>query len=356
VPDAVIRRAFDPERWDALGPTAAMQSGRWLGSMLSRLPGAPVTAIHGRGDEAVGFVGAVVDDPAAYEAYNPWRILRGPRPVFEEVHRGGHRIARHLGPEPTAMLPSLVLASPGYCGDPVGPAGTQDRAVTECLRRVCRWAWRQGIRTVAVLYTAPRAAPVVSAAVAALGGETFDLTSRSVRRVTWPDGDGFRAALGRRRSELRRQFRSLNAHGCTVDPVPVGSVFDEVVTARCELLHWYGQPADEAGEARRLRTLVTTFGTGLRLWATRRYGRLVACALFLAHGRTLHNVHVGTTALGRDTPFAHLAATYHGPMRDVSNREFDVIDYGIGHADTKRLQGCETVPLRGHLITRVSAT
>jgi Acetyltransferase (GNAT) domain len=346
----VICRAFDPARWDDLRPGPAVQSGRWLSVMLSRLPGEPLVAYSDGPAGAVGFVGAVISDPEAYEAYNPWMILRRPEPVFEEVHARGP-VAAGLGDAPGDLLPSAVLAAPGYIGDPAGPGGADPEAVRRILAGVCGWAREAGLATVSVLYTTPAGSAVVEPAVAALGGASFDLTSRGVLRVTWPDWAGRLAALPRRRREIQRQLRRLDEAGGTVSVLDPRPVFDEVIEARCALLRWYGQPVEESGERRRLRSLVDAFGAGALLFATRLEGRLVACALFVAHRRTLQNVYAGTTSEGRDTAFAHLAATYYEPARFVSRERFDLIDYSVGHAGTKRFQGCEFVPMRGHLIS-----
>ncbi|MFE4822133.1 hypothetical protein ACFRFU_38040 [Streptomyces sp. NPDC056704] len=348
---SAVSAAFDVARWDQLRPGPAVQGGRWLSSMLSRLPGEPVTVLHGDGDGEVGFTGAVITDANAYEAYNPWMILRRPEPVFPEVHASGRRVAARLGDEPEDMIPSLLLAAPGYLGDPVGPAAHRPEAVTECLSGVCAWARRAGLATVSVLYTTPAGSAVVEPAVAALGGASFDLTARSMMRVTWCDDTEFLGGLPRRRRiEVQRQLRRLSALGCVVGPGDARMRFDEVIEGRCELLRWYGQPVDEAGERRRLSTLIDTFGADLLLFTVEADGHVVAHALFVADGRTLQNVYVGTTKKGRDTPYAHLAATYHAPMRQATRDRFDWIDYGVGHADTKRVQGCDAVPLRGHLI------
>ncbi|MFI6444123.1 GNAT family N-acetyltransferase [Kitasatospora sp. NPDC050543] len=349
-----VSDTFDAARWDALRPGTAVQGGRWLSTMLSRLPGRPVTAVHAGPDGArgaVGFVGAVVEDPEAYEAYNPWLILRGPEPVFKEVYASGRQVAPQLGAAPERMLPGLVLTAPGYLGDPVGPAAGRPEEVLACLAGVCAWARSAGLATVTVLYTTPAAASTVEPAVAALGGESFDLTTRSVREVTWTDAEGFRQAIGRRRrAEMKRQLNRLAELGAEVGQGDPEARFEEVIEARCELVRRYGQPVDEAGERRRLRTLIDTFGPDLRLYTTERAGRIVAHSLFLAQNRTLQNIYTGTTEQGRDTPFAPLAATYHAPMSSASSERLDRIDYGIGHGSTKRLQGCRAIPLRGHLI------
>jgi hypothetical protein len=345
-----VSRAFDPARWDELSPAAAVHSSRWLNVMLSRLPGEPLMVVCDGPGGAVGFTGAVVTEPDAYEAYNPWLILRGPRPVFEEVHAKG-RAAPRIGDAPGELLPGAVLTAPGYIGDPAGPGAGDQEAVRRCLAGVCEWARQQGLATVSLLYTTRYAGAAVEAAVTRLGGDSFDLTSRGVLRVTWTDWAGRLAALPRRRKEIARQLRRLDDAGCTVSPMDPRPVIDEVVAARCALLAWYEQPYDYGREQQRLRSLLSSFGPDAALFTTARSGKIIACALFVAHGRTLQNVYAGTTPQGRETPYAHLAATYYAPAAYASADRFDVIDYSIGHAETKRFQGCEFTPMRGHVIS-----
>lgn len=346
-----ISTAFDAARWARLRPGAAVQSARWTDTMLSRLPGEPLMVLHEDDDGAgLGFTGAVVTDPAAYEAYNPWTILRADPEVFPAAHAAG-RVAPRLGEAADEMLPSAVLVAPGYLGDPVGPAAGRPHAVRDCLAAVRDHAEAAGLATVCVLYTSPDSSGVLEQAMGALGGESFDLTARSVLEVGWEDwADYHSGPRNRRRAEILRQLRRLADAGCEVLRENPEQRFDEVVASRCSLLRHYAQPADEAGERRRLRSLITTFGGDLVLYAVVRNGRLLTQALFVAEGRTLQNVYAGTTDEGRDTSYAHLAATYYAPLMHVTGKEFDRIDYGVGHEATKRLRGCLTIPLRGHLL------
>ncbi|MYW47278.1 GNAT family N-acetyltransferase [Streptomyces sp. SID161] len=342
---------FDDVRWDRLGPGAAVQGGRWLRSMISRLPGEPVTVRHEGPDGALAFTGAVVRDGDAYEAYNPWAILRRRDPVFPEAECSVRRVLPRLGDGPEEILPGLLLVAPGYLGDPVGPAADRPASVRHCLTDVCSWARGAGLATVSVLYTTPAASRALAPAVGALGGESFELTTRSMMPVTWDDEESLAAGRSkRRRIEVQRQLRRLAEHGCVVGTGDPDELFDEVVEARCTLLRWYGQPADEAAERRRLRTLIDSFGKDLLLCTAHLDNRLIAHALFVSDMRTLQNVYVGTTEAGRNAPYAHLAVTYHEPMRRTARERHDWIDYGVGHGDTKRLQGCDAVPLTGHVI------
>jgi hypothetical protein len=342
---------FDGAAWDRLRPGAAVQGGRWLRSMLSRLPGEPVTVRYDGPDGALALTGAVIRDGEAYEAYNPWAILRRAEPVFPEAECSVRRVLPQLGDGREEILPGLLLVAPGYLGDPVGPAADRPASVRQCLADVCAWAGRADLATVSVLYTTPSAARVLAPAVAALGGESFGLTTRSMMRVTWDDEEGLAAGRSkRRRIEVQRQLRRLAELGCAVGTADPGALFDEVVEARCALLRWYGQPADGTAERRRLRTLIDSFGSDLLLCTAHQDGRLIAHALFVSDRRTLQNVYVGTTEAGRGTPYAHLAVTYHEPMRRATRERYDWIDYGVGHGDTKRRQGCEAVSLTGHVI------
>ncbi|MFE2926843.1 hypothetical protein [Streptomyces goshikiensis] len=346
-----ILNTFDAGRWDQLRPAAAVQSARWIDIMLSRLPGDPLMVLHEDDDGlALGFTGAVVRDTDAYEAYNPWTLLRANPDVFPAAHIDGP-VAPHLGDEPTAMLPAALLVAPGYLGDPVGPASGRPDAVRDCLAAVRDHARMAGLATVCVFYTTPSGSAVLDPAVAALGGASFDLTARSVLELEWSDWVEYHSGpRNRRRAEILRQLRRLADAGCKVVQEDPRSRFGEVVASRCSLLRHYGQPVDDAGERRRLQSLIDTFGDDLVLFGVVREGRLLAQAVFVAQCRTLQNVYAGTTDEGRETPYAHLAATYYAPLIHVTAKEIDRIDYGVGHEATKRLHGCHTVPLRGHLL------
>ncbi|MFC9931567.1 GNAT family N-acetyltransferase [Streptomyces sp. NPDC127190] len=342
---------FDGAGWDRLGPGAAVQGSRWLRSMISRLPGEPVTVRYDGPNGALAFTGAVVRDGDAYEAYNPWAILRRKDPVFPEAECSAPRVLPQLGDGQEEILPGLLLVAPGYLGDPVGPAAHHPESMQQCLAEVCAWARGAGLATVSVLYTTPAASRVLAPAVGALGGDSFDLTTRSMMPVTWDDEEGLAAVRSRRRRfEVQRQLRRLAEHGCVIGTGDPDELFDEVVEGRCALLRWYGQPADEAAERRRLRTLIDSFGKDLLLYTAHHDGRLIAHALFVSDMRTLQNVYTGTTEAGRTIPYAPLAVTYHEPMRRATRERYDWIDYGVGHGDTKRLQGCGAVPLTGHVI------
>ncbi|MFF7361526.1 GNAT family N-acetyltransferase [Streptomyces sp. NPDC008125] len=342
---------FDGDGWDHLGPGAAVQGGRWLRSMISRLPGEPVTVLHSGPNGALAFTGAVIRDGDAYEAYNPWAILRRKDAVFPEAECSRRRVLPQLGDGPEEILPTLLLVAPGYLGDPVGAAADRPESVKQCLTDVCAWARGAGLATVSVLYTTPTASEVLEPAVGALGGESFELTTRSMMRVTWDDEKGLSVSRSKRqRIEAGRQLRRLAEHGCVVGTGDPDELFDEVVEGRCALLRWYGQPADEASERRRLRTLIDSFGRDLLLYTAHHDSRLIAHALFVSDRRTLQNVYVGTTEEGRNTPYAHLAVTYHEPMRRAARERYDWIDYGVGHGSTKRLQGCDAISLTGHVI------
>lgn len=346
----VVHLKFDPERWQGLEPHYPLQSGPWVRIMLSRLPGDPLMAVLERADGALGFTGTVVTTPHGHESYNPWALLRRPEPVFHDVHSAG-RVLPRLGDQPGELLPSVVLVAPGYMGDPVGQLAGQAEAVRECLTDIVDWARGEGASSVSVLYTSPSATTVLEPVVTELGGSTFPLTSRYTLPVTWSDWQEYVAGLpGDRKAEPNREIRRLSDSGHTVSGEEVEPVLDEIVAARCDHLTWSGQPADAAGERYRVASLVDAFGPDLMSFSVRRGGELLSSGLFLKHRRTLLRVYTATTEYGRQTPHAHVAATYYGPMGFVSQELFDVIDYGIGHGDDKRLHGCEELSLHGHVI------
>ncbi|MER7921410.1 MULTISPECIES: hypothetical protein [unclassified Streptomyces] len=77
---------------DQLGPGAEVQGARRLWSMITRLPGEPVTVLDDGPNGALAFTGAVVRDGDAYEAYHPWAIPRRKAPVFPEAECSDRRV------------------------------------------------------------------------------------------------------------------------------------------------------------------------------------------------------------------------------------------------------------------------
>jgi hypothetical protein len=344
-----ITAGFDRAAWEALEVSSPLLRAEWLEVMSSRLPG----AVHTITDRAgVGFLGTVVRDPAAYEAYNPYAILWRHPAVFELADPDRRRRALAARPvEAAQVLPALALVAPGYIGDPAGAAARSPDAVRACLTGIVDWCRDRGLAAAYVLYCGDSAA-TVEAATAALHGVRFPLTTRWRLPVWWDDWDGYLAGLtAARAKEIRRELRRAGEAGVRTRPIDVAGNVEEIVRARCDLLAGYGQAADVAAETRRLRGLLRTFGTDLTGYAAYTGDELIAATVCVRHGRSMHVVYTGTTRAGRALPFVHFLACFYAVIQDVRRGDLDEIDYGIGHGAGKRLRGCHGRPTYGYALT-----
>ncbi|MFE9475479.1 hypothetical protein [Streptomyces griseofuscus] len=83
-----------------------------------------------------------------------------------------------------------------------------------------------------MLYTTSAASQVLAPVGGALGGDSFELTTRSAMPVTYDD-EGLAAVRSKRRCiEVRRQLRRLAEHGCVVGSGGPYEPFVEFVGAR----------------------------------------------------------------------------------------------------------------------------
>lgn len=348
----LVSPGFDEAAWSAVPVSSALHSTRWLRAMASRVPGAPHTVTHQSG---LALFGAVVTDPDAYEAYNPYAVLWRDPPVFDVADPAARRDGlAGLGGTVDRLLPALVLVAPGYDGDPAGPAADDPAVLTECLRDVVDWAREHGLGGVYPLYTR---SPAVTGAVAALGGASFPLTSRWALPVWWDDWESYLDGLGgKRRREIARQRRRLAESGGVLGPVALAERFAEVLDCRCALLRRYGQHADVTAERARLSRLREAFGDDLDVHGVFHDGALVACSVSVRHGRSAHVVYAGATDAGHALPYAHFGAVFYAVVERTGRDQLDEVDYGIGHGEGKALRGCAHRALSGHAIGLDPAT
>src|SRR5829696_10355027 len=119
--------------------------------MASRVPGRLHTAVH---DDRAAALVAVVEDPGAYESYNPYALLFVDPPVFEVGDPAGRRQGlAELAVPPERVLPAAVVVHPGYAGDPAGDRAAAERAAPLLLADLRDWAAGRGLRCLAVLYS-----------------------------------------------------------------------------------------------------------------------------------------------------------------------------------------------------------
>lgn len=341
-----VSEGFDSATWSDIPVTNPLHSADWLRVMGSRIPGVPRT-VSAAGQ--IAWYGTIIDDPEAYEAYNPAAILLRDPPVFPLPDEDRRRRALTAIGKPADLLPALVLVAPGYLGDPAGPAAGDTGVISECLHDLAAWCRGEGLAGLYILYSSSAA---VAQAIVRLGGISFPLTDRCVMPVWWHDADSYLAGLSpKRRGEIRRQRRRIADADMTLSAIEVTDRVEEILDARCMTLRRYGQAADRGAELRRLQGLEEAFGGRLACFAALRDGSLVSYVVAVRHQRSLNVVHGGVTQAGRRLPFAHFAAAYYAVIEHTSRADYDEIDYGIGHIEGKVLRGCAVTAMNGHAIS-----
>lgn len=340
-----VCQGVDESAWRRLAVPSPLQSCAWLSVMASRLPGQVYTVTAG---DRIGFIGVLVRDEDAYEAYNPHAILWRDPPVFPLADPGRRR-ARLRGARGSGLLPALALVAPGYFGDPAGRDRHDPAVIREALAALVRWCAGNDIASLHILYTQDETAAVASA-VADLGGVSFPLTYRWRLPVWWDGWDSYLAGFTRKRARrIRYEVRAAAAAGIVPGRVDLDHGFERVLAGRCALLRHYRQPVDEAAERARLVALANAFGPSLRVYGALRGDDPVASIVCIQHGRMVNVVYAGTTDQARDHyPYAHFLAVYYAIAGDVTKQDIDEIDYGIGHARSKSLRGCRPQALYGH--------
>jgi hypothetical protein len=339
-----VTAGFSPADWDRVGPAAGWRSRRWLTAMAGRVPGRLHTAVH---DDRAAALVAVVEDPAAYETYNPYALLFGDPPVFGVGDPDGRRLGlAELAVPPERVLPAAVVVHPGYAGDPAGDPA----AAVALLTDLRGWAAAEGLRGLYVLYTERLSRPLAAAAYG-LGGATFPLGVRWRLPVWWDGWEGYLAGLpAKRRGELGRQRRRAAEAGvrpALVDPVERAA---DIVAGRCALVRRYGHAADPAAEHARLLALVRAYGPDLRVYAALRGRELLAATVAVREGRSLLTVHAGAAEVADPGPYAHFVANYYAVVDDVTAGDTTDVDYGIDQDQAKRARGCRGTPLAGHVV------
>ncbi|SCB49495.1 Peptidogalycan biosysnthesis/recognition [Rhizobium multihospitium] len=336
---------FNAVEWASLRARSPTHGTSWLSAMASRLPGDLYTVIS---DQKIGFIGTIVKDANAYEAYNPAAIFWRDEPVFpiaDSIRRIDYLKSVREGYPPT--LPALVLVAPGYVGDPAG-ANVFDEKVASCvLVEIVDWARALGLSSVHILYTTN---PTIHSAVRELSGVSYSLATRSILKVTWDNWDGYLGKLpSKKRVEFRKEWRRA-ADELSFGEFPASEFVDDIVEGRCAVLQRYGQSASSEAELSRLKSLIAAFGSNVIAYGGLAERRLEASCLCLRDGRCLNALYSSLTESGRKVPYAHLAATYYAIIRHNPAAVCDEIDYGIGHRETKEARGCIPITLYGHAI------
>jgi hypothetical protein len=317
-----------------------------------RLPGSPVTfVLHGRSDAAARAVGriaihgSVMDGPSPNTRIDPYSIFSGAS-AYQGLAPAGPHPWRNA--DPGGVYPCLLLMLPHYELLPVGPAAGQVAACGELVRAISGWARQQGIRSVALEYLTPEAAPLLAAA-SAEGFSAVEFASRCDLEVTWRDFDGYLRTLPSRRGVMiRRELRALAERGIDLEVRGLGAAETALIGLRCQLVAKYGGSPDPAKEAAMLDRLRGEFAAGeLTVVVAQRAGRPLGFGLFVQEGTTWIPILTGADYTDPDSRLTYFATLFYRPSELAPGLGIGTIAYGLGSWQAKRLRGCKLAPLFG---------
>jgi uncharacterized protein len=333
-----------PSSWDDRYPEAPSPARRrWveLGSVW--YPGEMLT--FEAADASLAIVGAVVDVPLGAARRCPWAICSGAMSAQGFAVAGPHPWS---GFTPDSVSPCLFLMFPYYLGDIIGgdsrdPAAL-DRFVADCEE----WAIDNGCRSVAYLYgTAP---DEQAAAFARAGYDRTTITQRSELTVSWSDWDGYLASLSsRRRGRVRKERADIDKAGVLLAEESVPEDIGELVELRCNLLRKYGalgSISDEVAMVERVAALRPL--DDLTVMTARHEGVLGSYALFVRDGRRWTPILAGSTYSPENT-HGYFATVFYLPVSVATRHGVEVIDFGAGAVQAKRLRGCYVGDLVAHV-------
>jgi len=333
-----------PGHWDeryARAPVAGRR--RWIDLGSVWYPG-ELSAIEAS-DASLAIVGTVLDEPVAAARRCPWAICSGAMADQGFAAEGPHPWSG-LGPD--HVFPCLFLMFPYYLGDIVGSDAKDPRALDAFIADCERWALARGCRSVAYMYGT---APVEQdAALARAGYDRVTITQRSELSVTWSDWDGYLAFLSaKRRGRIRKEMAELEQDGVVLAQEPVPEDIGELVELRCNLLRKYGALRSVDDEAAMVERVVSLRpADDLTVMTARRGGALGSYALFVRDGRQWTPILAGSD-YAPEHRHGYFATVFYLPVSVAGQHGVEVIDFGAGAVQAKRLRGCAVSDLVAHV-------
>jgi hypothetical protein len=317
----------------------------WVKATSHRLSSKRLTFLATEDGQNGGLQAAVIEDPAADEVINLYRMLLTEPKVFKFP-------ADALAPRPGLRtpvapiqdwLPNLVVMYPGFDTFVAASGGTGQALAGSLVDATVSWAAEHGIK--AVSYSYVRADSELPDVLTDRGFRAIPLTYRA--RMTLPGSfdEYFSSLTGKKRLQVRRDLRNLAEAGVRTERCSVQDVWPDVLALRCDLVERYGQKPDEDIETMNMRRLLTCFGDGqTRLYCSFLDGRVVGFSLYVLWGGTWYAAYTGTYGSPR-TRVVYFDHFLYAPLADAAAEGARVLDLGIGAFEAKRLRGCELTPV-----------
>lgn len=322
-----------------------LASAPWLNATLGRFPGRRLTFLttgEGRGG---GLQATVVDDPAASEMINLYRMLLADPKVwkFPATSLAPRCDLRAQVPPAENWLPHLAVCYPGFDSFVAASGGPTPALAATIIDDVLSWAADHEMKAVSFPYV--RSDTVLPQILAERGFLAMPMTYRS-RMTLGASFDDYLASLrSKHRYGVVRDRRRLADAGIQTKRCDVDDVWPDLLALRCDLVERYGQKADRDAEAANLRQLFTCFGAdGTRVYCSFRGGQVVGFSLLLVWGDTWYGYYTGTYA-SPQTRGAYFDHLFYAPIADASADGVRILDMGIGAWLGKSLRGFDLTPV-----------
>lgn len=341
---SLLVNAGIPDHWDDRYAQAPVFAGRrWtdLGSVW--YPGELLT--FEAQDASLAIAGTVIQTPLSAARRCPWAICSGAM-----THQGFAEDGPHpwsgLGPD--EVSPCLFLMFPYYLGDIVGRDARNPAALDTFISDCESWARENTCRSVAFMYGTD--VPEQAVALARAGYDRVTITQRSEMRISWSGWEGYLASLpNRRRSRVRKEMVAMEAAGIELAEESLPEDTRELVEQRCNLLRKYGalrSVADETAMVERVAAMRPH--DTVTMMTARHEGALKSYMVFVRDSRQWTPILAGSD-YSAESRNCYFATAFYLPVSVAARHGVDVIDYGAGAVDTKRLRGCEVSDLVAHV-------
>ncbi|MEV4114735.1 hypothetical protein [Nonomuraea sp. NPDC049695] len=337
-----VSRELGDDWAQLIGRAPHTASQRWLSFGQSRVPESLTFRLVSPGGTDLAMRGLIQQEPGSRPFNDPYLIASGQATQDGLAVTGPHPWQTRRAQE---VFPSLVMMYPNYDAFPVGPLAADSGALASFADQVGDWARRQGFRSVTYLYLTPEA-DALRAVLRDKGYDVFPLAARSNMTVTWSDIPEYLAQLPRkRRGEVRRELRALEAAGVRVRPRPLAPEEPGLVRLRSQLMYKYASVADEQRERHWFARVWELFGDDATVFVAEHAASPIQFTLFVQDGAVWTPLLTGTDYAHGASRLAYFATAFYSPAALAPQLRIRRINYGLGASEAKRHRGCHAVPL-----------
>jgi hypothetical protein len=320
-------------------------AGPWINATSHRLTRNRLTFLATENGQNGGLQAAVVEDPAADEMINLYRMLLAEPKVwkFPAASVAARAALRERAAPVQDWLPQLVVMYPGF-DTFVAASGDPAPALAETLvDGVLHWGAEHAMKAVSFSYV--RTDTELPKLLAERGFRTIPLTYRSRLTVSESFEDYLASLSKNGRSQVTKERHRLAEAGIRTKRCSFSDVWPDLLALRCDLVKRYGQKPDEDLETTNMRQLLTCFGEdSVRVYCSYLDGRVVGFTLFVVWRDSWYAAYTGTYATPQ-TQSVYFDHVCYAPFADAIAEGARTVDLGIGAWEGKRRRGCDLTPV-----------